>query len=111
MTAFEMMKEMLNQPVPFIDLIIIISVLVSIIKMQQDSKDRREKYYKEYIQKLENRNDELMKYRMNKTPEISSDILHAIKYAMKHAHPDNGGNSDDFIRFQKCYDELTKNGY
>lgn len=32
----------------------------------------------------------------------------AVKYAMKHAHPDNGGNAQDFMRFQKVYEELTR---
>lgn len=46
----------------------------------------------------------------NSKPEISKDTVSAVRYAMKHAHPDNGGNAEDFIRFQKCYDELTRNG-
>lgn len=44
----------------------------------------------------------------NSTREVPQDVLQAVKYAMKHAHPDNGGNADDFIRFQKCYEELTR---
>ncbi len=36
------------------------------------------------------------------------EVLEAIKYAMKHAHPDNGGNAEDFIKFKKCYEELTR---
>lgn len=39
---------------------------------------------------------------------IPPDTIQAVKYAMKHAHPDNGGNAEDFIRFQKCYEELTR---
>lgn len=39
---------------------------------------------------------------------VSKDEIEAVKYAMKHAHPDNGGNAEDFIRFQKCYEELTR---
>lgn len=42
------------------------------------------------------------------TQSISKDTIEAVRYAMKHAHPDNGGNADDFIRFQKCYEELTR---
>lgn len=42
---------------------------------------------------------------MMKTPK---DTVDAVRYAMKHAHPDNGGNAEDFIRFQKCYEELTR---
>lgn len=39
---------------------------------------------------------------------ISQDEIDAVRYAMKHAHPDNRGNAEDFIRFQKCYEELTR---
>lgn len=42
------------------------------------------------------------------TQSISKDAVDAVRYAMKHAHPDNGGNAEDFIRFQKCYEELTR---
>lgn len=42
------------------------------------------------------------------TPPIPKDTVGAVRYAMKHAHPDNGGNAEDFIRFQKCYEELTR---
>ena len=40
--------------------------------------------------------------------QIPKDTVDAVRYAMKHAHPDNGGNAEDFIRFQKCYEELTR---
>lgn len=46
----------------------------------------------------------------NSKSAILKDMVDAVRYAMKHAHPDNGGNTDDFIRFQKCYEELTRNG-
>lgn len=42
------------------------------------------------------------------TQSISKDTIEAVRYAMKHAHPDNGGNAEDFIKFQKCYEELTR---
>ena len=29
---------------------------------------------------------------------------------MKKSHPDNGGNAEDFMRFQKVYEELTGKG-
>ena len=72
------------------------------------SQDRWELYYKGYIQKLEHMVDELMKRRISNNSNISPDTIRAVKYAMKHAHPDNGGNAEDFIRFQKCYEELTR---
>lgn len=43
----------------------------------------------------------------NANRSIPQDTISAVRYAMKHAHPDNGGNAEDFIRFQKCYEELT----
>ena len=39
---------------------------------------------------------------------LPPNTIQAVKYAMKRAHPDNGGNSEDFMKFQKCYEELTK---
>lgn len=38
---------------------------------------------------------------------ISKDEIDAVKYAMKHSHPDNGGDTEDFKRFRKVYEELT----
>lgn len=38
---------------------------------------------------------------------VSPNTIQAVKYAMKHTHPDNGGNAEDFIKFQKVYEELT----
>lgn len=37
---------------------------------------------------------------------ILKDTVDAIRYAMKHAHPDNGGNEEDFIKFKKVYEEI-----
>lgn len=74
------------------------------------SRDRWEKHYRLCISMLETRIDELTKCRIKNGSKISTDTIQAVKYAMKHSHPDNGGNADDFIRFQKCYEELTRNG-
>lgn len=40
-------------------------------------------------------------------PQISQDMVDTVKYAMKKTHPDNGGNSEDFVKFKKAYEELT----
>lgn len=72
------------------------------------SRDRWEKYYKDYIQKLESRVDELMKMRVIGNPKVSQDMVDAVRYAMKKSHPDNGGNAEDFVRFKKCYEELAR---
>lgn len=44
-----------------------------------------------------------------RVPQISKDTVDAVRYAMKHAHPDNGGNAEDFIKFKKVYEEITNN--
>lgn len=80
------------------------------------------------VEKLRNRNAELFMENMqlksligayrnaygngyqdaHSTPQIPKDTIEAVRYAVKRAHPDNGGNAEDFIRFQKCYEELTR---
>lgn len=85
-----------------------IKMLESEKEQIERSRDRWELYYKGYIQKLENRIDELMKRKASDKSSVPADTIKAVKYAMKHAHPDNGGNAEDFIRFQKCYEELTR---
>ena len=39
---------------------------------------------------------------------IPDGTLEAVKYAVKKAHPDSGGNEKDFIKFKECYNELKK---
>ena len=39
-------------------------------------------------------------------PKVTDDILDAVKYAVIKSHPDNGGNAEDFVKFQKCYQAL-----
>lgn len=44
----------------------------------------------------------------NTKSNISKDEIDAVRYTMKYAHPDNGGNAENFIRFKKCYEELMR---
>lgn len=39
---------------------------------------------------------------------IPQGTIEAVKYAMKKSHPDSGGNAEDFIKFRKVYEELTR---
>ena len=41
----------------------------------------------------------------NKSTQDDDVLLDALKLAVKTTHPDNGGNSNDFIRFKKAYDK------
>lgn len=36
----------------------------------------------------------------------NKDIVDAVKYAMKAAHPDNGGKQEDFIKFNSLYNKI-----
>lgn len=42
----------------------------------------------------------------SKSAAVSEDIKEAVKYAMIHSHPDNGGTPEDFTKFRKVYEEL-----
>lgn len=37
----------------------------------------------------------------------SSDVIDAVKYAMIHSHPDNGGTQEDFIKYRKLYKNIS----
>lgn len=38
---------------------------------------------------------------------IPDGTIEAVKYAMIHNHPDNGGDAEKFILYKDCYDKLT----
>ena len=40
--------------------------------------------------------------------KVSQDVVDAVHYAMKKSHPDNGGNAEDFMRFKRVYEEVSK---
>ena len=72
------------------------------------------KYYKSLSDDLIKRHSHLMdenrelRYKINNhmTPMCNEDMLYAVKYAMKHAHPDHGGKQEDFIRFNEMYQRM-----
>lgn len=35
------------------------------------------------------------------------EMVEVAKYAMIRSHPDNGGNTEDFIKYKKYYEKLT----
>lgn len=65
-----------------------------------------ENMYRNQISILQGQIDRLLKMKTIQNPNIPPNTIQAVKYAMKHAHPDNGGNVEDFMKFQKCYEEL-----
>lgn len=37
---------------------------------------------------------------------IDSNVKEAVRYAMLRSHPDNGGKSEDFVKFRKLYERM-----
>lgn len=62
------------------------------------------------VQELFKKSTSMYGYGFNKmnNQNISQEIKDAVLYAMKKAHPDNGGREEDFIKFKACYDKLTE---
>lgn len=80
---------------------------VALLKCQLDVANSIIKHNNEVIEGMA-RNAKLYSPFQNMKRSVSQDEIDAVRYAMKHSHPDNGGNAEDFIRFQKCYEELTR---
>ena len=38
---------------------------------------------------------------------IPDGTIEAVRYAMIHNHPDNGGDAEKFVLYKNCYDKLT----
>ena len=45
-------------------------------------------------------------YKPTNKPPTDKDMVEAVKYAMKKAHPDNGGKQEDFIKFNNLYNKI-----
>lgn len=67
-----------------------------------------ENMYRNQVSILQGQINNLLKMKTIQNPIIPPNTIQAVKYAMKHAHPDNGGNAEEFMKFQKCYEELTR---
>lgn len=46
----------------------------------------------------------------NRPTEIPKGTIDAVRLAMKVSHPDNGGTSEDFIKYNEVYQKLTGKG-
>ena len=55
--------------------------------------------------------NEVLERQLNrKTNNINCEVVEAVRYAMIHAHPDNGGDSDTFIKYRKLYKSIVTRG-
>lgn len=66
-------------------------------------------YKNTYITQLRSELSRLYsEYNQRSTANQSEEIKAAIKYAMVKSHPDNGGSQDDFIKFRKLYQDVSR---
>ena len=89
---------------------------LSDVNLYKDCYDEREKHITRLTKetanlKLENmqlRNQLLLKsmYKPSSKPVVDKEMMDAVKYAMKAAHPDNGGKQEDFIKFNALYKKI-----
>lgn len=70
-----------------------------ILKLQNNMEIQRGIYQAE-IERLSRRE-------FHKQIEIPKGTIEAVRYAMIHNHPDNGGDAEKFILYKNCYDKLT----
>lgn len=77
-----------------------ISLKIEIDDLKRQREIQRLNYsnvYREYVKLL-------MKPDISKP--ITPDIEEAVRYAMVKSHPDNGGKSEDFVKFRKLYERM-----
>lgn len=90
-------------------------------KERDAERERRIKYEKKYwdlglelerYKRMYLKASQLNYYTSNSTKvNIDKDLIDAVKRGMMAAHPDKGGKQEDFIRFNKVYNDLKKNKY
>ena len=66
------------------------------------SRDRTIAYLRNMV------NSDLYLYRNPHTTSnsYSEDVIEAVKFAMIHSHPDNGGDPNTFIKYKNLYDKI-----
>lgn len=74
--------------------------LVNVLRERIDALIKSNRHYSEFIFQNQRPSKDIH-------ATVSQDTIDAVRYAMKKSHPDNGGNAEDFVRFKKCYEELT----
>lgn len=62
-----------------------------------EEKEKNRKWMAQYSELLVRKSEET---------GIPAHTLEAVRYAMIHSHPDNGGKKEEFIVFAGCYNQL-----
>lgn len=77
-----------------------INLKMEVDKLKIKNEIQRLKYssaYREYVRLL---------MKPDTSKPVAPDIEEAVHYAMIKAHPDNGGNQEDFIKFRSLYERI-----
>lgn len=77
-----------------------INLKMEVDKLKIKNEIQRLKYssvYREYVRLL---------MKPDTSKPVAPDIEEAVHYAMVKAHPDNGGNQEDFIKFRSLYERI-----
>lgn len=88
--------------------IFLIGIIISIKTDIDFYKNKCESYIREIVQL----NASIRAYQYRNTYQDKSKniydnaIKEAVKYAMKKAHPDNGGSSEEFYKFRELYNKI-----
>ena len=86
---------------------LVVAIIVLILEKRE-----RKKYENFLKNEIETYKYLLNRRKSSRTKVVYRDIprgtIEAVKYAVKHSHPDSGGDENDFIKFKKCYDALKK---
>lgn len=84
---------------------------LKILKMQMATNKIR--ILQDKIRSLEYENNILKNYKSffetsykAASHKYDSNVKEAVKYAMKKAHPDNGGNNEEFNKFRELYNKI-----
>ena len=78
-----------------------INLKMEVDELKRQNEIQRFKYssvYREYVRLL---------MEPDTSKPVAPDIEEAVHYAMIKAHPDNGGNQEDFIKFRKLYERIN----
>ena len=57
----------------------------------------------EYKREVEKR-----RYESTRKIDVTQEVREAVRFAVIKSHPDNGGDKDDFIRYNELYKKLKK---
>lgn len=77
-------------------------IYIKYLKRDIEDKEMTIELYNKKIVNLAMNINYMNSRKSNSNPQV----LETVKYAMKKAHPDNGGNAEDFNKFRDLYNSM-----